>query len=249
MADDTILVGQSVPSALSRGAEGSTKRRRGDRYGTPYFMPLGAKMDAYAAEGSYYSGRNATALTGIVLKIITAFAAVSPCLLLKNADTVAQGNAGRSIFLDFIRLTFTVAPASASALHLYGFVDDVARYTSGGTLISPTSNNPLESADAGDLCYVGDIVAAAVGANIRPVLGPLCARAQIPVIKDEILLTFGHGMIGGASHGVITSAQRDVIPCQPVIVPPGCSFLLHPAMPLNASTAGEVEVEVAYIKR
>jgi hypothetical protein len=236
-------------ATLGVSQEGGTADMRGTKYGEPIVRGFGSKMGQAVFEGSYYQARNATALTGIALKIIEAYAAVSPCLVIYNGDSSSGQNPNaRWIELDFIRLAWTVAPASATALHLYGFLEEGKRYTSGGTQLTIRNSNLLAPTDSGDLCYFGDLVVPAAGAE-RPVLGPLVARAQIPVVKDETVLDFGASGKSGTNGGVITSANRLVHPCAPVLIPPNSTFLLYPAMPGNAATAGQCEVEIGYVKR
>lgn len=235
--------GSTSPAAI-----GSSPAIRANPQGEAYTNPVHGKMHAVMDEGSYYQGFNATKLTGVTSHIVTAFDATKPALMLKNTDSPTSSTA-KTIYLDFLRMLVTTPPASATALHAYGYVDDIERRSSAGTLINPACSNPLDGVDQSDTCYVGVPIAVAAGTNIREVLR-CCPRSVILVVKDEIIFDFG-GERGGTSVSDIagTTAKRLVVPCAPVVVPPGCTFLLHFALPSNATTALDAEWEIAYWKR
>lgn len=248
MSDTLLLRAARVLSGVSPAVLTSQVQGRANRYGEARMEPVfSGKSHPHADEGAYFSAVTPTALTGIDAAIATAYAATTPYLFLKNVD--AAGATAKRIYLDYIKLLCTVAPASGTALHVAGEVDDsTTRYTSGGTALTPVCPNMDETAGSGDTLYVGAITAAAAGANRRMVFRDVL-DAQIPVVKSVYVIDFGGAQKGSTALGVITSAKRVVVSAPPVIIGPQQSFLLNLFSPSNSATAGQYEVEIGYSKR
>lgn len=218
-------------------------------YGELFTMPLVRKQHTLADEGSYYVANNAQ--TAIVPTYGTAFAATSPFIVISN------GTANQRLYLDYIVLTAIVAGAStttAGYTALAVYIDNILRYTSGGTNLTPTVyNTNMVSGlnNSGASVYCGAIVAPAASGAVRPICGvrnlrPAVSATVINVVGDMNLLTFGS--VEGAA-GSITIANANVMPqaLPPVVIGPGHSALIYLWYPvMTAPSAATYAPEIGF---
>jgi hypothetical protein len=216
---------------------------------------LSLKNDKLLDEGSVYFVRSPTVGTGIAGSILVAYTDVSPLIIVTNNNPIG----GRNIFLDTIRLTLTVAPASATNLQWATSIDNIARYSSGGAggagtgaaanLLGPYSPNTGIGASSGALVYAGALVAVARSNQFRQLENGFL-RSAIPVVNDQYLFSFGghEQMYDGVLVSGVAIAQR-TIPHGMVEIGPGHSFLLHHWALANAVTGPSFEVQIAYHER
>lgn len=246
--DIQIEVDRDRPDAES---DSTTKTMRGGRYGEPYVLNLWNSTHMLADEGSYYTA-NGTPGTGIAFVVNTGVSETAGNFLyFRNTDTPGNGRSKR-IYLDYIRLLCTVAPAAATAMHFFFKLDKLTRIAAGGviggTALTPTNTN-------GDAA-IGNIGTLAVGAltTLAPssdsrLLSRGVMRSVIGVANDEFL--FKSGGIEAASSlqlgGLV--AQRHVIPVPPIILGPGHNLALQIWCPGNAVTPPSFEVDCGWIER
>lgn len=197
---------------------------------------------ALADDGVYRKVVNPTPGTGIAQSIIAAFSATDGVFVLKNPGTKA-----RRYYMDYLRLIPTVVPASATRSELLVAIDDTARYSSGGSLL--TVRNPsMGSDDVSDaIVRVGALVLSAEGANVRR-LSRAQLRAAIPVQFEEFLIRFGsldhnEGTLGGAT------AVGRVVNVGPAVIAAGHELITHIWHPGNAVTGASWEVEAGFFER
>lgn len=216
-----------------------------DPQGALYVMP---EEMAMADAGDYYRAGNATIGTAISYSVVTAWAATSAFLIMRN--TAAGG--GLRVYPDYIRLLLGTAPASATAMHYAMTLDPTNRYTSGGTVISGTNTNLLSSiATAGVASVIcGAPTIAAAGANVRTVTRGQ-VRSVIPVVGDQYVFQFGGLPQQGQLITNSTNPAITQISVPPVVLAPGNnhSLLLHLWFPGNVTTAAQFEIEVGFWER
>src|SRR5207302_4121690 len=101
-----------------------------------------------------------------------------------------------SIYMRYLRLVCTVAPASATSWRYSMRMDNLNRYSSGGSTITPVNPNPNSSRNVSvALVYFGAIVPTALpSANARLVANGTLDSA-IPVVGDQYLLRFGNSPV------------------------------------------------------
>lgn len=189
---------------------------------------LGSKLHALADEGSYFTAKNATPGTGIAgIAAATTIADTAALIFLRNGAA-----AGQRIYLDYILLSVTAAGTNGTNWS-FGMKGDKgnSRYTSGGTVITPKNVNMGSTRTPGlDTLVFGAIVAAAATSELRDLHG-LPVRSVIKVVGDKYLFKFGDSSPGGLSGIPLEgSLQANInIPCPPIVLDPGDSFLFHEA--------------------
>lgn len=208
-------------------------------------MAYATKSSTLATDGQYFLARSPTPGTGIAsLAAPTAFDDTKPFLMIQNAHPT------KVLTLDYIKLTCTAAGTGGSAIHYGHKVDGVnsARYTSGGSVLTPVCPNMNQGALSSALIYCGAIVAAAASAAAR-LLGHSVMRPVIPVIGDTYLFTFdgtfGAGL--GAQAVAGTAVANVIVPSAPILIGPTQWYALHIWLP-SQSNASSYEVELGYVE-
>jgi hypothetical protein len=220
--------------------DGVMAPQRGSRFGEAVVQPV----DRYrlAEEGKYFVATNAALGTAIITHAAPD-ADTKASLLLRNANPLGSGI---NIYLDFLKLYSVAVGTNGTTFGLTGFIDPgpTALYSSGGTAITPVAAN---SGATGATLHFGAVVAAAMSADKRKVLQQQL-RASIKVAADVYLLEFG----GKDLQAVATPASAAIagvrVPCPPVVLPPGASFLLRETA-ASQSVAASYEFTLAYWER
>lgn len=245
MTDQVSNYGNAVTTSLpGRAAENSQTAMRTTEYGEQYATLLqGGKMHPLAKEGSYFVATNATlgtAITGTAAP--TAFSATVALLSVYNSS------ATKSLFIDYLRL-FPKAAGTNGTNFLYAIsVDRINRYASGGTAITPVNVNVSSDVSSSAVVYCGALVAAAAGPFVRRFShGTL--RTVIKVIGDVYEWRFGDSATPTPGMVLEGTAQAYIpVRCAPLVIPPGCSMLLHEAA-ASQSVAATYELELGYAER
>lgn len=194
--------------------------------------------------GRFYVATNPTVGTGIAQSIVTAFSATDGLLTLRNG---ALGSSTRRLFPAYLKLIPTVIPASATRSELAITVDDITRYSSGGSAITVTKGPNMAVTDTtAGIVHFGALTLAAAGANVR-LVSRSQLRAAIPVAFEEYLIDFtGLGTTGTLGG---TAPVRNIYSAPPVILGSGQSMQVHVWHPSNAATAASWEFELGYYER
>jgi hypothetical protein len=210
---------------------------------------LWARAVMLADAGAYFVATNPTPGTGVAFAVNASFDVTKNLFVFKNT---APPN-GPRMYLDYIKIIPTVAPASATVANFSFVIDTVNRYTSGGTLIgpggtaTPSNVNGDSSAQAlGGVYYATSavITSPAAGANSRLVARGVL-RSVIPAVNDEMLVVFGDASPGaGSSSG--TNAGRTGTNAPPVIIGPQEWGVMTVWLPSNAITALSYEFEIGW---
>lgn len=236
--DLNAFVSRLRPVKVNDGLQGQSNHRLnpyGDRsdYSTP--------RTALADEGSYYGATNPTIDTPVAYGVITAYVVTTPAFHIANVDPVG----GRTIFLDFLKLRVTVAPASATNWKYVVDVDSSPRIstapTGGAEITASVFNvNPGAPQDFPGRIWAftgGTVLTVMAATNKRTVAHGAWANS-IPVVLDEMILKFGQGETD--SNAVATVGRR-VASAPPVVIPPGCSASIHMYGTSNAITGMSAE--------
>jgi hypothetical protein len=247
------IVNRALPVPNSDNTNNDVAIRQ-STYGEMFTMPVVRKQHTLADEGSYYVCNNAQ--TAIVPTYGTSLVATSPFIVISNGAT-ASTSGGPRLYLDYIALTAIVAGAStttAGYTALAVYIDNILRYTSGGTNLSTTVYNAnmasgLNNSSAS--IYCGAIVAPAASGAVRPICGlrnirPAVSATVVNVVGDMHLLTFGS--VEGAV-GSITIANANLMPqaLPPVVLGPGHSALIYVWYPvMTAPSAATYAPEIGF---
>lgn len=210
------------PSAV---ADQNLIQPRAGRYGEQYVQAVGgAKLHALADEGSYWTAVNATPGTAIVGIAAADGYDVTETLFYLHVNAAAT----RRVYMDHIHLTCGAAGTNGTDFSLAITTDNTARYTSGGTQITPA--NALQGASdatATDRVQFGAIVSTAASTNGRLLWHGLM-RTVIKVIGDQYTLVFGAPSQAPTANILAGTAQAHVIRhVPPLVLNPGDSLLIH----------------------
>lgn len=199
-----------------------------------------------ARVGQYWYATSPAPGTGIAQGIVAAYGATTPIMTVFN--TAAAG--GNSLYLDYIKLICSAAGASSTSGQLAMFLDQIDRYTSGGTRLTTTASNAgsslLTSSPKARIDF-GVLVAAAAGANAKQVGRDAIKTQAAPcwAVGDEVFVKFDQVDVpAGPTNGAASNVYP--VPRGPVVIAPGHSFLLHLWNPANAVTAPSWEVEMGW---
>lgn len=232
------LTSEALPAGAFDGVQAQARMSRYGEFGVNSFMS--PPYYPHALEGMYYKATHQTPGTAVAYSITTAFSALASFFFLYNGD------ATKRLFLDYIKLIPTTAPASATSGHFALAIDDTNRYTSGGSSFTPQNVNSAVANASIATCRAGALVNPVVVAARYVDRGVLFAA--IPVVNSEFVLAVGSQAAGAGTLGG-TVATRTVIPLSPVVVAPGDCMLLHLWFPANAVTAPQFEFEAAWWER
>jgi hypothetical protein len=214
-----------IPAPTADGGGGGDLALRLDSYGGVYTMPAVRKAHVLAEEGSYYTAGTAT---GVVPTYGTSLSATAPFI------TVYNGNLSKNLYLDYIALTAIAAGIVATTIGytaLNVVVDNINRYTSGGTALGAGVNVNMNAAsNSGAVINCGAITATAASANARTIvpgrnIRPGVSSTVANVAGDMNLLNFGS--VEGAT-GSIVIANANIMPqaLPPIMLPPGSTALI-----------------------
>ncbi len=217
---------------------------RTSRFGDMMTVPLHGKKQALADEGSYYISTNPTPGTPIAATTsITTYAdtagAVGNYFYWRNTDV----NGGKRVYMDYLKLMIVQVPTNATSWQ-WALVTDygTARYTSGGSAITPVPPNGDVGRPSILQMYAG-AVTTAVGVSKR-IVGRGTFRGVIPTTFDTFILVFG-GTGGGGTMASAAASGRVVDVTSPVILGPGQNLTMLMWGAANAA-APSFEFEVGH---
>lgn len=231
------------PASQTEGSRGRDDRITvyGDEYSYNNFR------NALAEEGSYYAARNATIDTTVAYGVIAAYVTTTPAFLIAN--TAPAG--GRNIFLDFLKLRLTVAPASATNWKYVVEVDNSTRLSTaptGGVSLSVVNTNPAVSNDFEGAVwgFSGGTVLTVVAGQATRIIAHGAIAQSIPLVLDEHVLQFGRE---DSAPSAATAVTKRVASAPPVCIPPGCSAAIHLYGLSNAITGMSAEYSLGLYQR
>ena len=217
-------------------------------YGDAYIVPVETPRVALAAEGSYFTGVNATLATAIAGHVAPALADNDP---LPTKSLLHLYNAGqRWIAFDYLKLTEIVVNASSTSTDFTVYVDNLGSSgrTSGGTAITANnvrSDNPFTT---GATVYFGAVVTAAAAAAKK--IAQWTVRPVIAVAEDQYTFKFGADpMLNSSVTHIGTAVANLLVNMPPVIISPGGNMYFCFSGPSGATTAATHEFEFGFWER
>jgi hypothetical protein len=235
MAISTLLqgfVGRALPTVQSQDGANALANIRLDQRGNTYANLRIPTKHVLCDEGTYFTANNAQ--TGIATGATpTAFSATNPFITIANQASASVPGAPR-IYLDYVTLLATAAGTAGASVQVAVYVDNIIRYTSGGTALTPVKTNSAGLASVAQV-YAGNITAAAAGGQVRAIVGNRYLKGAIPVAGDTYTMQAG-SVDSTTSFGVSTilfSLQN----MPPVIVNPGETALVHLWLPSQSAAS------------
>lgn len=218
------LTKRGLPEAI---VDGQYQAARLGRRGEAYTQGLvGSKLHPLADEGSYFTATNATlgtAITGTAAP--TAFSATVALMTLFNNNAVSTG---KRIYLDYITLEPKAAGTNGTNFLVAMNLDNIQRYASGGTAITPVNPNSDDSNTSSATLTVGALTAAAASSSSNRRVWHGSVRTVIKVVGDKYTFVFGASAPPSIGMVMEGTAQAHIITqCPPVVIGPQHTFLLH----------------------
>lgn len=245
MADTNNTVARQRPTRVPDGTVGINSRRT--VYGDGVVQMLAATKHGLADEGSYYVVTNPAIGTTVAFPVSASFSDTAPFILIANTES---GVLARNLFLDYLRLLPTVAPASGTSARFAVKVDASQRIpTAGANALTPQNINLAVPNDPGFVVHLptgGTALTVPAASGSARLVGNGSLRSAIPVVLEEITLSFGQDVSGS---GAPTTATKESAQAAPVVIPPGCSAAIHIWFPSNAITGLSAEYEIGLFQR
>ncbi len=220
-----LQANRALPTPVS--GDGIDIRMRSDRYGGAITTPLtGSLLTALAEEGSYFQITNPTPGTAIAgIAAADGLDDLEALLFLRNSLSN-----DKRFHLHYILLQVAAAGTNGTNFAFAMKGDKgTSRFASGGSSLTPVNMNMGSSRTTGiDRCQFGAVVTTAATSEAR-LLHHGLVRTVIKVIGDKYLFTFGASSpptVSGIPLEGTTQANIN-IPCPPVVLDPGDTFLLH----------------------
>lgn len=230
-----------IQSALPDGTL-YTESNRGTVYAEQTVQCVPNKMSMLADEGSYYATLSPTPGTGIAGHAApTTMDNTKPFVMIRNNDSV------KSIYLDYIKLTETVAGAGGTLNYATHLLDAGGGYTSGGSVLSPVSPNSGAGPTSIAQVYSGAVIATA-NAALQRIISNQRRRTVIPVAGDVCLFDFGGNVNTSGMPTEGTTELERIFKCPPVVIAPGHVYKLV-LWRASQSGADSLEVEIGHWER
>lgn len=201
--------------------------------------------------GGYFIASNTTPGTALAFGVNASYDVTKNLFLFYNTSSV-QGNPVR-MYMDYIKILPTVAPASGTSLQIALQLDYVNRYTSGAIVIGAGGTQAAVNVNGDSAvgpvgaCYAATggvvITSPAAGSQVRK-LGRCTPRNVIPAVLEEIVLSFGSA--GDAGTSSATTAGRSSTNLPPVIIGPQQWLVVTAYSPSNSATGLSYEFECAW---
>lgn len=203
-----------------------------------------------ADEGNYFIATNPVTGTGIATTTsVVDDAATASATHAQNVPVmyIQNRSATDSIYLRYLRMIVTAAPTSATEWNISLRADNVARYTSGGSAITPVNINTGAGKASAALIYFGAVVTTPLPSASARLLGRAMVQSSIPVVKDQWIFTFGDTTM--PTNVLTASAAKNInIPMGPVVLGPNWNLAIGMWGAANAG-APAWEFELGYAER
>lgn len=236
---EAIVKHNSLPNSYGEGITDPPARR--NKYGESIFQPYGPNTGV--EEGTRHVATNPTMGTGIATTTsIQTYDTTKPVMMVINP----YGLGGANIIFDYLRLIATAAAGSSTDENWAMQLSAGTRYASAGTAIVPVPLNTGASKSGAVIFFGAPVAAAALAAD--KFIHRSKGRSVIPVAGDETLFKFGSTNHEGPTTLGGAVALRMPIPCGPVVLRPGDTWLLHHWQAASAG-APAWEFEFGYTER
>lgn len=235
-----MAIARPLPNPNADG--GVTTPSRTGTYLEAYVLALTGKEMFFADEGSYNMALTPTPGTGVIGTVsIAAITDVSPTAVFYNASTTKR------IYPQFLNLHETVVSTSGSRVQFTFYLDNINRWTSGGTALVNGNTNSGGSVDTSLVSHVGAVVSPAQNAKV--LIDHVVFRGAIDVVEDQYEFVFaGNTGMTGSGAAVVTTVQHITKHLPPVCILPGHSMVMHQWAGSQAN-APTYEYRMGYVSR
>lgn len=249
MALDLVFTGEISRTQPQAGIDHTESgAMRMSRYDEPYMLQSMSSKHVVADEGAYFTGMNGTIGTGLAYGVITAHSDTASMFILHNNSALGDPMAKR-VYLDYIKIVPTVAPASATSGQYALRIDSTTRApTANSVQITPYNPNMDSSSPTVARLWAasgGTLTTPASSGAVRNVARG-CIRSVIPAIGDELVIACGvqdiPGGVSGANARVVSNAA-------PIILGPQQYLQVSVWFPANAVTALSYEFDMGWWER
>lgn len=229
-----------LPSIIS---DGGFSTLRTDRYGDLDVQSVTQTNHPLVDEGAYFTACNPTISTPITQSIVATWVATTPLMTIYNSASTG----GVRLFFHYLRMIYAVAPASATSAQFAIHIDNIQRFSSGGSALTPKNCNMGSTIASAATVNFGALTATAASSSVRQISrGSL--RTAIPAVLDQFEIRAGAescgSVIGSGAGPLLVSVG---IP--PIAIDPGHTLVLYVWYPSNAATAATTEVETGWYER
>lgn len=248
MSDTVRPLGTVARDLPSRTADNAQSGFRVGSRQDQYVVPLGKPRVSLADEGSYFVATNPTPGTGVLTDADAADVNHTEAfLLLYNGNTAASA---KRVYLDYLKIQVTVPGASGTTTRYFSTIDNINRYSSLGTAITPKNPNMDSSNATGVTLYAGATVATAGSAQMRLVGHGSLRGGVIAVAGDTFMVDFAGDRTAPVSN--LAYAGTDICNANvrhcPVILGPGQTWCFS-VYGASQATAAEYEFELTWWER
>jgi hypothetical protein len=235
MAISTLLQGfiaRALPTVQGQDGAGALANLRVDQRGNTYSNIRVPTKHVLADEGSYFTANNAQ--TGVATAAApTSYSATNPFVMIANTASPSVPNSPR-IYIDYLTLLATAAGTGGASLQVAIYIDNIQRYTSGGTALTPVKANSAGNASVAQI-YAGNITAAAAGLQARTIVGNRYLKGAIPVAGDTY--TLQSGSVDAVTTFGVSTILFSLQNIPPVVINPGETALVHLWLPSQAGAS------------
>jgi len=218
--------------------DGTGQTPRGGRYGELYVDGIVPTKHLLADEGIYFTASMTPGQTALAYGLRASF--------LDTAAFIAIGNnysAGTTrLYLDYMKMSFSVAPASATAAWLAAKIDNINRApTANSALQSPANCNMDVAVSSQASIYFptgGTLTVPASSGAARTIFGNLALRNVLPTIGDEYTIQCGGVDRGETEFSAVATATiiKRTMMAPPMVIGGGQFILFYLWFPGNATT-------------
>jgi hypothetical protein len=191
-------------------ADGTGAVTRLGRYGEVMTMPVTAGTYSIADEGQYFVAATATPGTAYNLAgaTQTAWVATTPTYTVKNNDA----ESAKRLYIDFVRIVFATAGTAGTRIEGAAIIDNVTRYSSGGTALTAYNvNMDSTTASISTSIFAGAVTATA--ATAPRYVCRFALKTAIAIAGDTATVNFGQVTTSG-----VTAASPPVATCPPAVI-------------------------------
>ncbi len=236
-----MAIARDLPTLSVDSPSSASTPSRAGTYGEAYVLPISNKELISADEGSYFMALTPTPGTGIIGTVsIAAITDVSPTMVIYN------GHATKRCYPQFLNLHETVVSTSGARVQFTFYLDNINRWTSGGTALTVGSTKSAAGDTSGVVTHVGAVVSPAASAKV--LVDHVVFRGTIDVVEDQYEFVFG-GLGSGLGTGPqATTVQHFSATCPPICILPGHSLVMHQWVASQAN-APTYEYRLGFISR
>lgn len=210
----------ALPAAILADGGTTAVPGRADKYQAANVITVSNKEFGCVDEGSYFMALTPTPGTGIIGTVsIAAITDVSPTMVIYN------GHATKMLYPQFLNLHETVVSTTGARVQFTFYVDNINRYTSGGTALTINNANSGSSLTSGAVINVGAIVSPA--ASAKKLVDHVVFRGTIDVVEDQYEMVFGSagaGLSTGSRAATVSDFSKSL---PPIALAPGHSLVMH----------------------